>query len=201
MDNKQFEYQMLRTEILQYLGEYQNLRNMMYVCTFAAFAFIVDQGKYQYFLLPLIIIVPSYLVSLDYFYCIVRDAQYLHIFFEETQETADSAESEESKESEDSPNPPAQWETNLELFNKKVGGTFFFPQTSPYTVCWAVCLLLHWLSWFENKIIDKWFWSALVISILTGFIFIFFNYRQGKSVDKISSYWREIKEEKTNQKG
>ena len=33
MQNSEKEYEMLRTEILQYMEEYQTVRNMMYVAT------------------------------------------------------------------------------------------------------------------------------------------------------------------------
>lgn len=65
MDDK--EYEMLRTGILQYLGEYQEVRNMMYVVTAALFGFGVYEGHMSdvapaIFLLPSIVRVNCQLI-------------------------------------------------------------------------------------------------------------------------------------------
>lgn len=64
MDGKTKEYEMLRQEILQYLEEYQSVRNMMYLITVTVLGFGLnaeDVSAY-FFLLPLVVIIPSYLV-------------------------------------------------------------------------------------------------------------------------------------------
>ena len=63
MDDK--EYEMLRTEILQYLSKYQEVRNMMYIVTAAFFEFGVYEGHMSdvapaMFLLLLIVIFHLY---------------------------------------------------------------------------------------------------------------------------------------------
>ena len=58
------EYDMLRQEILQYLAEYQNVRNMMYIITATILGFgLTNANAVEYvYLLPLVVIVPSFLV-------------------------------------------------------------------------------------------------------------------------------------------
>ena len=61
------EYEMLRTEILQYMEEYQSVRNMMYLATAAILGLnSVMFQNYYLFLLPLVVILPSYMVSYNY---------------------------------------------------------------------------------------------------------------------------------------
>lgn len=52
------EYEMLRDEILQYLEEYQNLRNMMYIIavTILGFGLANDNAVEYVYLLPLVVI-------------------------------------------------------------------------------------------------------------------------------------------------
>lgn len=61
--NVDAEYNILRAEILQYMEEYQNLRNMMYVGTAALLGINTAASLNVYlFLLPQIIIIPSYIL-------------------------------------------------------------------------------------------------------------------------------------------
>ena len=65
MQNSEKEYEMLRTEILQYMEEYQTVRNMMYVATVSILGLNGALWEnYYVFLLPLIVIIPSYIVFL-----------------------------------------------------------------------------------------------------------------------------------------
>ena len=79
--DKDKEYLMIRQEILQYIEEYQSVRHMMYFVTATAIGFKeVLQMPAYIFLLPLVIIIPSYIIAIDYWKCVVRAATYLMVF-------------------------------------------------------------------------------------------------------------------------
>lgn len=82
------EYEILRQEILQYLGEYQNVRNMMYIITATILGFgLTNENAVEYvYLLPLVVIIPSLFVYSDYRRGIVRVAMYLKVFCEESKD-------------------------------------------------------------------------------------------------------------------
>ena len=74
------EYLFLRQEILQYLNNYQSVRDMMYGSTLTCLGlglFFEDSiaiGAQYLFLLPLIVIVPSFLVAVNFWKCVAVDA-------------------------------------------------------------------------------------------------------------------------------
>ena len=80
--NSDNEISLLFGEIRQYLEEYQNVRNMMYVITVGIWALsgtVLD--NYRLFLLPLVVILPSYMIFYDYWKCVLRDSTYLRVFY------------------------------------------------------------------------------------------------------------------------
>lgn len=79
------EYQLIRTEILQYLNNYQTVRNMMYVSTLTCLGLAIgnDITNPYLYLLPLIVIVPSYLIAMNFWECVTIDSTYLRVFHEE----------------------------------------------------------------------------------------------------------------------
>ncbi len=77
------EYEIVRTEILQYVEEYQTIRNMMYV--FTASILGINSGVWNncyIFLLPLIVILPSYLLFYDYWWDVVCASTYIRVFLD-----------------------------------------------------------------------------------------------------------------------
>ena len=89
MDNKLKEYEMIRQEILQYLEEFQTVRNMMYVITVTLLGFCLKGENtivYAY-LLPLIVILPSHIISYDYWRCVTKASTYLRVFHEGSKES------------------------------------------------------------------------------------------------------------------
>lgn len=77
------EYEMMRAEILQYLEEYQTVRNMMYVVTGAVLALNLSAGNVRYiYLVPLFIIIPSFLLHYNYNRCVAVASMYLQVFCE-----------------------------------------------------------------------------------------------------------------------
>lgn len=128
MNEKLREYEMMRQEILQYLEEYQTVRNMMYVISITILGFCLTRKNTNIylFLLPLIVILPSYIISIDYWKCVVKAATYLIVFHE--------------KES----GYPFQWESRHRKLNKryKIMSQNDY-QRVPYAVCALTCILLY----------------------------------------------------------
>lgn len=79
------EYLMMREEILQFLNAYQLVRNMMYLVTATTLGFGIKDGMFSrafIFLLPLIVILPSYIVSISYWEGVIKVSTYLMVFHE-----------------------------------------------------------------------------------------------------------------------
>lgn len=178
------EYEMLRQEILQYLEEYQNLRNMMYIITVTLLGFCLTGEKtiVYAFLLPLAVIIPSYIISYDYWKCVTKAATYLRVFHERDV------------------NYPCHWETRHSNFNK----IYNFSSKSdyqelPYAICSCVCIFLYFLNVDYSK--------CYIFEINTGIatiimvIFVFAKYR-GVNTEKYIDAWEQVKkEEKISQIG
>ncbi len=146
---KEMEYERINKEILQYLEEYQTVRNMMYVVTATILGFGINKWNNPYlFLLPLVVILPSYIVLTDYWKCVSRNATYLRVFYE------------------DNINSGFCWESRL----AKLNGYYRFMsgmeyQQIPYWSCGILCVVLyfikitdklftHGIKWFINFLID-----------------------------------------------
>ena len=78
------EYLFIRTEILQYLQDYQNVRNMMYIVTATCLGFAVgaEVPNPYFYLLPLLIIMSSFLVAINFWKSVRVDSIYLKVFHE-----------------------------------------------------------------------------------------------------------------------
>ena len=79
------EYLFIRTEILQYMQNYQNVRNMMYIVTATCLGFALGANvpNPYFYLLPLLIIMPSFLVGINFWKCVIIDSLYLRVYHEE----------------------------------------------------------------------------------------------------------------------
>lgn len=81
--NVDAEYNILRAEILQYMEEYQTLRNMMYVGTVGLLGInTANTFSIYLFLLPLAIILPSYILFYDYWKSVSVASLYMRVFLE-----------------------------------------------------------------------------------------------------------------------
>lgn len=176
--NSDKEYLMLREEILQYLEEYQTVRNMMYLVTITTLGFCFGKGTSvspYLFLLPLIVILPSYVIATDYRKCVIRAASYLRVFYEEEE------------------NSNFHWETRLSLVNKRCRFmTGINYQHTPYYVCGILCIILYFI--FQDCKNVCLFNILLGIFILVVSTVVFVYYREVKVNDYINE-WRKIKEE------
>lgn len=141
------EYEMLRAEILQYMEEYQTVRNMMYGITVSVLGINgVWLNNYYLFLLPMFVILPSFLNFYDYWRSVACASVYMQIFLEK-----------------DNGQQVYHWESRHRefsiLFRKKKAeesqtitalGMHF--QQIPYFVCGGLCLVLYWLGMGEKHI-------------------------------------------------
>ena len=190
------EYEMLRTEILQYMEEYQTVRNMMYIATASIFGLngaLWDNG--YLFLLPLAVVLPCYLIYYDYWKCVCCAATYLQVFLE-----CDSTHQ-----------PSYQWETRHRIFSlfvrerlerHNIRGIGHFQQI-PYLVCGILCLILYYIN-----LIGK--YAKLSLQKAVNMRFLILDIILGVALTAISIYvfakfwtldseefiliWKEIKE-------
>lgn len=171
------EYEMLRNEILQYLEEYQNVRNMMYIITVTLLGFcLTGENTIVYaFLLPLVVTLPSHIISYDYWKCVVKAATYLRVFHEKDVDY------------------PCHWETRHNNFNKIYNFTSKSDyQELPYALCSCACLLLYFL----NIDYTKYCISEIIIGIasVTITIFVFIKYR-AVNTEKYMNAWEQVKKD------
>lgn len=135
------EYRMLRTEILQYLEEYQNVRNMMYVMTGAILALGIGTEEIYLLLLPLIVIIPSYLIALSYRNNINKIATYLRVYYEEAKNIC-----------------PLKWESRLRQYNIDYSGLDRdrnSVQFVSYRLTAFACCVIYFLRWVEMHL-EEW---------------------------------------------
>ncbi len=83
------EYKMLRTEILQYLQHYQNIRTFMFTSVTAIFIFLFKSEVKEplVYLVPLLVVIPAYLSAVNYWLCVTVDSAYLMVFHEEQEDS------------------------------------------------------------------------------------------------------------------
>ncbi len=172
--DKSKEYLMMRQEILQYIEEYQSVRHMMYFVTATAIGFkeILQMPAY-FFLLPLVIIIPSYIIAIDYWKCVVRADTYLMVFHENKLDGQ------------------FRWETRHYLLGDPKKTQNFNVQLIPYYACTLLCFTLY----FTN--IDR--TNNLMVGIGIAFLIIFilciwhFRCVGYVNADKFISQWKDVK--------
>lgn len=131
-------YLMLRTEILQYLEEYQTVRNMMYAVTGTLLTIGIGFKNGYLLLVPLLVIIPSYFVSINYEKCVYVAASYLKVFYERREDF------------------PIKWESRLIHFAgylKQISKQYevgFNVQQFPYRVSALACAAIYLSNWARN---------------------------------------------------
>lgn len=187
------EYDMLRTEILQYLEEYQTVRNMMYAVTvsiLSAAGLIGGSGKAYICLLPLVVILPSYVVLYDYMKCVSVASTYLRVFYE-----LDS-------EGNELPESPYHWESRHYAFGEKINDrrADMPAQQLPYIACGAVCLGLFWWKKLFCLLPDRLgcvmphdIFCGIIATLLS--IFVFVRFRKVSQI-RHQEVWEKIKKDR-----
>lgn len=167
------EYEMLRQEILQYMEEYQAIRNMMYIVTFTVLVICLtgDNTQKYAFLIPLVVILPSYLAYFSYKEGVIIDATYLLVFYE--------AE----------PEIPFKWETRIRRLRKdKKIKTKTGSHKLSYLICALTCMVLYFIHIDVANYID-------IMMGLISCIICFFVFAKNNDIDEevFIRKWKEIK--------
>lgn len=141
------EYEMLRTEILQYLEEYQSVRNMMYLATAAILGVnSVMFQNYYLFLLPLIVILPSYIIFYNYWKSVTCASTYIQVFLDDRNvQTIYHWELRHRYFSELD-------EENKKRAADKLRGLDMHCHQISYFVCGCLCLILYWVNMLRQYV-------------------------------------------------
>lgn len=176
------EYEMLRTEILQNLKEYQSIRNMMYVATVTILGFGIGKQLDAYiFLLPLIVVLPSYINTMDIWKNIDKIAMYLMVFHEKHKECS------------------YHWETRLfRLTNGPMRNQYIRMNHPylPYLVCTILCNALYFAN-IDHTTMN----TNTIIGIATFFFSLFTLLIYGQSYQsKFVKEWKRLKHKEIKKK-
>lgn len=207
------EYLFIRQEILQYLNNYQSVRDMMYASTLTClglgifFEQQITMGVQYLFLLPLVVIIPSFLVAVNFWKSVVVDSSYLKVFYEEDDPSNDTDEMQDNNTSEDK-NLNFRWETrHARLFeeNPKLDDKLNV-QHIPYVVSALCCIGLFWwelLSSGSSTNADSTSGTVMYgsidnISVIIGVVvtlvcLVIFIRKWNLDTKKIMEGWRQIK--------
>lgn len=163
------EYELLREEILFYIDKHQTVRNMMYVTTGTLLGLVSDTKNAFLYLLPLIVIIPSFITSQDYLDNIHRASTYLKVFYEDSKDSI------------------YHWETRLRKFSDTEKNWQKIHRL-PYVTSAMACIALYW---FNDKR-SIWFKTILAIICLAicGIIF----WKSGLDGYTCINKWKTIKE-------
>ena len=185
MRDESKEYLMLRDEILKDYEIIQNSRNVLYAAVAAILAFAVDQKEALLFLIPYIVIIPVYLVTIDYTLNMYKLGTYLKVFHEQGD---------------------FRWESRLYLLNygtkKRVtrGAQFFH---APFIVSALVCFVMFFASVTYPKSIRDvsvgfTLGAAAAIVLPVAVAVIFFKYKNIKKIqDSYIRSWKDVKKEES----
>lgn len=167
------EYKIIREEIMFYLDKNQAVRNMMYATTAAFIGFIANASQQSAFLylLPLIIIIPSFIVSQDYLDNIYRAATYLKVFYEDDNKT------------------DFRWETRIRKFNNATKRGIKVHRF-PYECTTIACIILYLVNDINTMLLKVTVTSICFIICM----FIFVLYREINEIDYIDE-WKRVKKE------
>lgn len=191
---QELEYSTLKSEILQYIQNYQNVRNMMYVICLTMIGYFINQDVSPfYYLFPLFIIIPSFIISIHYVRACDRIAAYICVFYENNDNNIHwiSSNYKLSKEI----------KTHVEMreFPKiiqKIYNRIHVEQFLPYSSMTLLCILLYFLklnyySYIKILLVDM---SLGGLAFIISF-FIIFKFQKGK-YDYYKRCWEQIKESK-----
>lgn len=177
---KSEEYLMLRDEILHCMQIVDNSRNILYVTVSAILAFAFTQAEPLIFILPFIVIIPIYLVTLDYMSSLYKIGTYLVVFCD---------------------NESFKWEKRLvDLDDSKIKNAtrFRWAFHIPYLFTSLACIALFSYSMFINNQCISSFTSILriIVAVLLLFVVstIFLKYRDmAKIREDFKNKWENLK--------
>ncbi len=171
------EYLMLREEIMYYYKVIHSARNILYASLGAILTFAISKNEPLLCLIPYCVIIPIYIITIDYQYGMWRMGTYLLVFLE-------------GKE--------FNWERRLHKLNTKSTGQINRHASSynwPFVVTSLCCTLLFFIK-IDYKNIDCKTILEIIFSISLTIGFLMFIKIQ-KSPDKIKEAyiqeWKNIK--------
>lgn len=175
MSDNSKEYLMMREEILQYLEQYQVVRNMMYIVTGTLLGFGVngteDRTRYL-FLLPLIVIIPSYIVAIDYAKCVRKTSAYLAVFHEQKEDCL------------------FHWKSRHRMFGYYIKPWRVNAQLLPYYICGITCFGLYFSRINYTNYLDVLVGVTLFV-ISLGVILLFKNIKYSDYLNA----WENVKDD------
>ncbi|MCD8052372.1 MAG: hypothetical protein LUE89_11975 [Clostridiales bacterium] len=194
--NVDAEYNILRIEILQYIEEYQTLRNMMYVGTISLLGINTANTFSVYlYLLPLAIILPSYVLFYEYWKSVSVASLYMQVFLEGAVEQENMS--------------LHMWETRFNKFGKFLKENFseigIKPRHIlrwsgmnfnhiPYFVCATLCFVLYGvgIAASEQSKVSICFSIVLgaALAVLSLAVFIIFRKPDSATIEKT---WQALK--------
>lgn len=170
------EYDMLRIEIMEYLKNLQTVRNMMFIVAGTAFGFGINNHNPYLFLLPIVVIFSSYIVSLDYWNCTVKACTYLQAFYEEDSES------------------PYHWETRQQRLPEFMETPFrkVTVQHIPYLLFYVVSLALYGFNIdYTNADTLPWQLTLAIATLVAGWIV--FSRCRPVDAETYLDAWRRMK--------
>ncbi len=175
------EYLMLRNEMLKDYDIIQNSRYLLYVAVASILSFSISQNEPLLFLIPYVVIIPTYLLSIDYTLDMYRICTYLMVFLESGE---------------------FNWENRQYKFNyaidKKIPRRYNFFHF-PFISSSFACTLLFFLFVdypIDLKTVSLKFIIEIIVSVLLIIIvlFIFIKYiNMPKFQKKYIEAWQEVK--------
>lgn len=175
------EYLMIREEIMHYYDLIQNLRNMLYISLAAILTFAISSDYDPLLcLLPYCVILPIYIVTIDYQYGMWSMGTYLLVFLEGEQ---------------------FNWETRLHILNTSLNEKMERHASSyhyPFVVTGLSCTILFFLKIDYHEMNYRIIIEIIFAIILTISFLIYIKIQ--KTPDEIKSVyiheWKNIKDNK-----
>lgn len=164
-DKNEKEYLMIREEIMYYYNVIHSSRNILYVALAAILTFAISSKEPLLCMLPYCVIIPIYIITIDYQYGMWRMGTYLLVFLE---------------------GEDFNWERRLHKLNTKIENKINRHASSyhwPFTITSLCCTILFFLKINYNNITYKTV-LEIVFSILLTIGFLIFIKSQ-KSPDLI----------------
>lgn len=173
------EYEVLRREILLNLESYHAIRNMMYAITVTILGIGIEKQASPYiFLLPLIVILPSYMIFFEYCKATARAAAYITVFYESE------------------PDSPIKWDMRARKLNDYMKQPFqsMTCRQTPYWICAGVSLGLYFIKILDESVFSAKYSDVLLGYFLTMITLIVFMIWRTVDEEKYLKGWNDVKE-------
>lgn len=178
-NNVEREYLMLREEIMKYYDIIHGSRNTLYVVLAAILTLAIPSDEPLLCLVPYCVIIPVYIVTIDYQYGMWRMGTYLSTFLEGEE---------------------FNWETRLRKLNYNVKlNRHATSYHWPFAISGLGCTILFFLKIDYSKISYKMVLEIIFSILLTVSFLIFVKVQKNPDeiVQECYRKWRVIKEQET----